>query len=246
MSVARAGRLAILQARMTSSRLPGKVLLPILGRPMMLRQIERLQRCRSLDALVVATSTEASDDPIVSACDTAGVSTFRGSLTDVLGRFEAAARLYQPDVVVRLTADCPLADPLIVDRVVGAFGEGECDFASNTIVRTFPRGLDVEVMSRRVLEEAAREAVLPREREHVTPFLRARPDRYRLKNVADAIDRSSLRWTVDEPADFEFVRRVYERLYPRNPAFTFLDVLELAEHDSPEWDAGSPLPHVPQ
>jgi spore coat polysaccharide biosynthesis protein SpsF (cytidylyltransferase family) len=214
---------------MSSTRLPGKVLLPILGRPMLMRQFERLRRCRELDRLVVATSTDPSDDPIVTTCLDAGVPSFRGSISDVLGRFLEAARPYRPAIVVRLTADCPLADPSVIDRVVRSFEAGDCDYASNTMVRTFPRGLDVEVMRYDCLEEAAREAVLPAHREHVTPFLRAHPERFRLKNMSDKVDRSGLRWTVDEPDDFEFVRLVYERLYPANADFTTLDVLKLIE-----------------
>lgn len=223
--------LAIVQARMSSSRLPGKVLALVLGEPMLVRQIERLRRCREIDALVVATSTDPSDDAVWATCREAGVDSFRGSLTDVLGRFVDAARPYHPAIVVRLTADCPLTDPLVIDQVIRFFEAEGCDYASNTIVRTFPRGLDVEVMRHECLEEAARDAVLANDREHVTSFLRAHPERYRLENCADQINRSHLRWTVDEAEDLEFVRRVYERLYPATPHFRTPDILDLIERE---------------
>jgi spore coat polysaccharide biosynthesis protein SpsF (cytidylyltransferase family) len=233
-------RLAILQARMSSSRLPGKVLAPVLGQPMLLRQIERLRRCREIDRLVVATSTDPSDDPVAAVCRDAGVRVFRGSLTDVLGRFVEAARPHAPAIVVRLTADCPLTDPSVVDRVIRFFETSDCDYASNCIVRTFPRGLDVEVMRWACLEEAAKEAVLPGHREHVTPFLRAHPERYRLGNLSDPVDRSQLHWTVDEPEDLAFVRLVYERLYPTRPDFATGDILDLIASEPALQAAGRP------
>lgn len=229
-------RLAVVQARMASSRLPGKVLMPVLGVPMLLRQIERLKRSREIDRLVVATSTDRSDEPISSACREAGVACARGSLTDVLGRFVQAARTYQPSIVVRLTGDCPLTDPKVVDEVIRFFDGGEYDYVSNIVPPTFPDGLDVEVMRFECLEEAGREAILPSHREHVTVFLRADPKRYRLGNVALSRDLSHLRWTVDEPDDLAFVCRVYERLYPVKPDFTMHDVLRLIEED-PAMDA---------
>lgn len=223
--------LGILQARMSSSRLPGKVLLPILGEPMLVRHLERLSRCRRLDHLVVATTTDISDDALAAVCEGRSVACFRGSLSDVLDRFVRAARPYRPDVVVRLTGDCPLADPVLIDEVIDFFETGGYDYASNCVPATFPDGLDVEVMRFTALEEAAFEALLPSHREHVTPFLRAHPERYRLGNVAGPVDRSHLRWTVDEPEDFEFVRCVYERLYLEKPDFTTQDILELLDRE---------------
>lgn len=220
---------AVLQARMSSSRLPGKVLKPILGEPMVFRHIERLRRCREIDHLIVATSTAASDDVLAEACARRDVACFRGSLEDVLQRFVQAATSYAPHTVVRLTGDCPLADPEVIDAVIRFFHDGGYDYASNCLPPTFPDGLDVEVMRFSCLQEADREAVLPSHREHVTPFLRAHPERYRLGNYAANDDRSGLRWTVDEPEDFEFVRQVYEHLYPGNPNFTTEDVFALIQ-----------------
>ena len=223
--------LAILQARMGSTRLPGKVLKPILGEPMLFRQIERLQRCRSFDALIVATSTDASDDPLVAACQARSISVARGSVDDVLGRFVTAIGSARPDTIVRLTGDCPLADPDVIDAVVRFFSEGNFDYASNVDPPTFPDGLDVEVMRTASLLQAHREAKLPSEREHVTPFLRNHPELFKLGCYRGETDLSGLRWTVDEPADFDFVSQVYKRLYPTNSNFRMADVLELLRVD---------------
>jgi spore coat polysaccharide biosynthesis protein SpsF len=219
--------LAILQARVSSTRLPGKVLKPILGRPMLARQIERVRRARRIDELVVATSTEAEDDAIAGLCRAERVALFRGSLTDVLDRFYRAAKTKHPSHVVRLTGDCPLTDPTIIDGIIEFGVDGDYDFASNGIRRTFPRGLDASIVKMRCLEEAWREATLPAEREHVTPFLYSRPQRFRLGRFTQAQDLSALQWSVDTAADFEFVASVYEALHPAKPNFRYSDVLDL-------------------
>ena len=220
--------LGILQARTSSSRLPGKVLMSILGKPMLAHQLKRLRRGKSLNDIVVATSSDPSDDSLADLCTREGVKVFRGSLSDVLNRFIQAARPFEPDVVVRLTGDCPLTDPFLIDEIVNRFVLSDLDYLSNCVPPTYPDGLDVEVVRFAALEIAAREAVLPSHREHVTPFIRKQPERFRVDNHMSAeMDRSGMRWTVDEPEDFEFVKRVYERLYPKNPAFTTYDVLAL-------------------
>lgn len=221
--------LAILQARTSSLRLPGKVLLPILGRPMLALQIERLLRCRKIDHLVVATSDHPSDASIAALCADLGLPVYRGALDDVLSRFAGAARPYASDVVVRLTGDCPLADPLLIDEVIEHFLSGGYDYLSNCAPATYPDGLDVEVFSHRALLEAETEAVLPSHREHVTPFIRRQPERFRVGNHAADGDWSRMRWTVDEPEDLVFVREVYKRLYPQKPDFGSADILALLE-----------------
>src|SRR6185295_7937012 len=221
--------LAILQARASSRRLPGKVLKPILGRPMLERQIERLRRAKRMDKLVVATSTDASDDAIAALCQSLGVDCFRGSLDDVLDRFYQAARRYAPRAVVRLTGDCPLADPAVIDQLVDMHLAGGFDYTSNVDTRTYPDGLDAEVMEFGCLETAWGEATLPSEREHVTPSIRGQRGRYRFGNLAQPQDLSGQRWVVDDPADFVFVAALYEALYPANPAFTTADILALLE-----------------
>jgi spore coat polysaccharide biosynthesis protein SpsF len=228
--------LGILQARVSSSRLPGKVMRPLLGAPMIERQVERLRRARTIGQLVLATSTDPSDDVLVQWAQRAGVGLHRGSLDDVLDRFVTAARPYRPEHVVRLTADCPLADPTVIDRVVEAHRSSGADYSSNTLEPSYPDGLDVEVMTMAALEAAAREATAAYQREHVTQFIVRHPERFRLHNVAAERDLSALRWTVDEPADFELVEAIYRALYPSNPAFTTAEVLDFLR-DNPRWIA---------
>jgi spore coat polysaccharide biosynthesis protein SpsF len=234
--------LGILQARASSRRLPGKVLKPILGRPMLERQIERLRRARRLDKLVVATSTDASDDPIAALCQSLAVDCFRGSLDDVLDRFYQAARRYAPRAVVRLTGDCPLADPAVIDRLIDMHLTGGFDYTSNVVKRSYPDGLDAEVMEFHCLEAAWREATLPSEREHVTPFIRSQRERYRFGDLMQPQDLSDGRWVVDDPEDFAFVSAIYEALYPANPAFTTADILALLERRP---DIAAKMGHAP-
>jgi len=212
---------------MSSSRLPGKVLRPILGRPMLSLHLERLRHMRRADQLVVATSVDASDDAIAALCAAESVACLRGSLSDVLDRFHQAALAYRPDHVVRLTADCPLADPELIDRIIATHLEGDHDFTSNTLTRTYPKGLDASAFRRSLLEEAWREASAPEEREHVTLYMKANAARLRIGEVRDRQDRSQLRWTVDEAADFAFVSAVFERLYAANPRFSTEDIHRL-------------------
>jgi spore coat polysaccharide biosynthesis protein SpsF len=220
--------LAILQARMSSRRLPGKVLAPVLGQPMIQRQIERIRRSTELDKLVVATSSGRDDDAIAALCDGIGQPCFRGLLDDVLGRFVGALDSYGPaDHVVRLTADCPLIDWTIIDRCVREHIATASDYTSNAIVRTFPDGLDVEVIRAAALRAADAEAQDRESREHVTPFVYSKPDRFQITHVTQPDDLAALRWTVDRPDDLAFVREVYASLYDRNPRFTSDDVLNL-------------------
>lgn len=223
--------LGVLQARMSSRRLPGKVLEPVLGEPMILRQVERLRRSQRLEGLVVATSSDPGDDPLVEVCHAHGLAVHRGSLEDVLDRVTAAARPYAPDAVVRLTADCPLADPDVIDGVVDAWREGGVDYAGNIDPPTWPDGLDAEAIGYETLLDAAERAEAPDEREHVTLHIRRHPERYALRNVTAPRDRSHLRWTVDRPDDLAFVRAVYERLYPEQPDFRTDDILALLERE---------------
>jgi spore coat polysaccharide biosynthesis protein SpsF len=226
----------IVQARMTSTRLPGKVLLPLGGEPMLGRQLERLRRARTLDGIVVATTTNAADDAIAALCGAADVPCFRGSEHDVLSRYAGAARMAGAGTVVRVTSDCPLIDPAVIDEVVAAYRAGDCDYASNTHPQTWPHGMAVEVFSRAALDQAQAEARASDEREHVTPFLYWRPERFRLRNVRRSPDLSFHRWTVDTPEDYELVGKLFDAVSARRADFTLADVLEaLARH--PEWAA---------
>ena len=218
---------AILQARVSSSRLPGKVLKPILGKPMLLLQVERVNRARRIERLVVATSTDRSDDAVETLCRSNGIACSRGSLADVLDRYYQAAKPLGAEHIVRLTGDCPLADPAVIDAVIAFHIEGGYDYTSNTLEPTWPDGLDVEVVRFSCLEAAWKEATLPSQREHVLPFIHQQPARFRLGSYRSAQDLSQYRWTVDEPEDFELVKAIYEELYPTNPAFTTQDALDL-------------------
>lgn len=223
--------LAILQARTSSSRLPGKVLLPMAGAPMLTRQIERIARARLLDGLIVATSDRAEDDGVAKLAETAGVGLFRGSLHDVLDRYYRAAQPYRPSHVVRLTGDCPLTDWDVIDAAIAFMTEGGFDYASNTLEPTWPDGLDVEVITFAALETAWLEARDPLEREHVMPFVTRRPDRFKLGSLRNDCDLSAMRWTVDEPVDYALAVAIYDALYPHNPAFTTADVLALLQRE---------------
>lgn len=228
--------LIIVQARMTSTRLPGKVLLPLAGEPMLARLIERLRRVRRANGIVVATTTNATDDPIAALCAQLGVPCHRGSEQDVLSRYADAARLYGADVVVRITADCPLIDPALIDQLIETYEEGDSDYVSNMLPPTWPYGMAVEVFSAAALAQAHAEATQAAEREHVTPFLYWHPERYRLRNVASPVDLSRHRWTVDTPEDYELVRRLFDHLMPTQPQFIQADVLALLDQH-PDWIA---------
>lgn len=219
--------LAILQARCSSSRLPGKVLKPILGEPMIARQIERLRRSQRITRLVVATSDDPSDDPLSALCANRNICCYRGSLNDVLDRFYQTANAYPSDQLLRLTGDCPLADPELIDHCVDFHLSGDFDYTTNALQATFPDGLDVEVFRFKCLEESWKEARLPSQREHVTPFIYGHPERYRIGHFRQHQDLSALRWTVDCMTDLELVRGIYEHLYRSNPAFTTNDILAL-------------------
>lgn len=228
--------LIIVQARMTSTRLPGKVLLPLGGQPMLTRLVERLRWVQRADGIAVATTTNATDDPIATLCAQLGVFCHRGSEHDVLSRYADAARLYGADVVVRITSDCPLIDPALIDQVIAAYEARDSDYVSNMLPPTWPYGMAVEVFSAAALAQAHAEAVQPAEREHVTPFIYWHPERYRLRNVASSVDLSHHRWTVDTPEDYELVRRLFEILYPTQPRFTQTDILAVLDAHS-DWMA---------
>lgn len=206
---------------MSSTRLPGKVMRDLAGAPMIVRQIERLRRCRRLDALVVATSEKPPDDPLAAAMQALELPVFRGSLTDVLGRFVAATDAFGPaEHVVRLTADCPLTEPAVIDALVDLHLERGTDYASNVVpTRTFAHGLDAEIVRAEVLRAAAEEATDAYDREHVTPFVNRRPERFPQACLTQAADDAQLRWTVDTPDDFAFVEAVYAALHADNPLF---------------------------
>lgn len=227
--------LGIVQARVSSSRLPGKVLKTICGKPILALEIERIARSKRIDKLVVAASQEQEDGAIAKLCQEIGVVCFRGSLNDVLDRFYQAALQYTPDHIVRLTGDCPLIDSEVIDATIDFCLKGEYDYAANCRPPyTFPDGFDTEVFRFSALEIAWKEATLPSQREHVMPFIRKYPERFKIGHYANKVNLSHLRWTVDTAKDFELITRIYEALYPKNPAFATEDILKLLE-DHPHW-----------
>jgi spore coat polysaccharide biosynthesis protein SpsF len=221
--------LAILQARTASSRMPGKVMAPVLGEPMIWRQIERIRRSRHISKLVVVTTTETTDDALAAFLLGRGCCVHRGELEDVLGCFARTARASAPSHVVRLKADCPLTDPQVIDAAVSLALTSGAAYASNCEVRTYPDGMDVEVIEAQALAAADREATDPDDRAHVTSFLRRFPLRFPQAQLTLKRDLSGYNWSVDRPEDFAFVREVYRRLYLESPDFAVQDVAELID-----------------
>jgi spore coat polysaccharide biosynthesis protein SpsF len=217
---------AVIQARIGSSRLPGKALTDISGKPMFQHIVERMRACATLDDIVLATTEEPADAALLRAAEGLGVQGFAGSVEDVLDRTFRAARGAGADVVVRVTGDDPLKDPGVTDRAVRLLLTEEGDYATNTLVPTYPEGIDIEVMTLAALNRAWKEARLQSEREHVTPFIWKHPEIFRVANFTHTTDLSSLRWTVDYPEDLAFVRAVYDALYDGSP-FSMQDVLDL-------------------
>jgi spore coat polysaccharide biosynthesis protein SpsF len=226
---------AIIQARVGSTRLPHKVLIDLGDEPMLARVVERTRRAQALDMVVVATTVQPADNAIAHLCVERDWPCYRGSQEDVLDRYYRAALAYQADVVVRITSDCPLIEPAVVDRVVQGFldSQPDVDYSCNVLPRrTFPRGLDTEVMRFDVLERAWREDTNPSWREHVTPYIRRNPGLFRIHGIMNDVDLSHMRWTVDTPQDLEFVRRIYDHF--ADDPFTWLDVISLLDRH-PEW-----------
>lgn len=220
---------AIVQARMGSTRLPGKVMLTLQDKTMLGHVITRLQRSRCLNDIVVATSNLTRDLSIVEEAKRYHAQVFAGSEQNVLERYVQAARAFPTDLIVRITADCPLIDPGILDEMIDQFTNEAIafDYMSNTLMRSFPRGLDVEIFTTKALETAFLHAVHADEQEHVTPYLYRHPEQFRLGLYANPIDYSAYRWTLDTVSDWRFIQEVYRHLYPHNPAFSWKDILAL-------------------
>jgi len=221
---------AIVQARMGSTRLPGKVLMNLGGQSVLARVVRRLRRANSLANIVVATSVSRSDDAVVTECERINLQCFRGSEHDVLDRYHRCAQSSGADVVVRITADCPLIDPELVDMVIKAFLKVPCDYASNAIVPTYPRGLDVEVFTAAALSRAWQKAMRAYEREHVTPYIYERPELFRLQSIGTDVDYSRYRWTLDTVEDLELLREIYARFGSQDD-FGWREVLGLMDSE---------------
>jgi spore coat polysaccharide biosynthesis protein SpsF len=218
---------AILQARLGSTRLPEKTLKIIFDKPLLEHIIERVRAARRVHEVVVATSTARQDDPIADLAQRVGVHAFRGSEDNVLERFYGAAARHAADVCVRVTADDPFKDPEIIDQAIALLLENKHDYCSNTMQPTYPEGLDIEVFRFVVLQRAFKEASLPSDAEHVTPYIWKHPELFALHNFQCAQDLSHLRWTIDYENDLLFAREVYKRLYPEKHIFLMRDILKL-------------------
>jgi spore coat polysaccharide biosynthesis protein SpsF (cytidylyltransferase family) len=219
---------AIVQARMGSTRLPGKVMMEICGKEVLLHIIDRLKACKLLDKIVIATTLSDKDDVIFDAVNNydKSIGLFRGSEENVLERYYLAAKKFDADIIVRVTSDDPLIDPKGLDLLIQNFLDSDCDYCSNNMIRTFPLGIDAEVFSYKALEKAWKEAP-PFEKEHVTEYIINNQDKFKLINVKNGKDLSHLRWTLDYPEDFIFIKEVYERLYSKDNIFDMDDILEL-------------------
>jgi len=214
---------------MRSTRLPGKVMLPVLGKPMLELMVERLRRVKQIDAVVVATTTDKSCDVIESLASRLGVGCYRGSEEDVLDRVLQASRAAKADLIVETTGDCPVIDPETIDRVIDTFLASDVDYCSNVLERTYPRGMDVQVFPLAVLEQVATLTQDPADHEHVSRYIYQHPERFRLLNVSSGLllEAAQLRLTVDTPEDFQLISKVYEHLYPAKQDFNLADILAL-------------------
>ena len=224
---------AVIQARMNSERLPGKVLMEISGNPMLWHIVQRLRYSKFINRIIVATGTSKKDDAIANFCEKYGIDFYRGSEEDVLDRYYQAAKIYRADPVVRVCADNPLTDPELVDEIIGCFlrNRERFDGASTTVKRTFPRGVNAEVLSFAAQEKAWKQARNGYHRELVTLYIYEHPELFNIYNVTGRRNLSHLRWTVDEIEDLEFVRQIYRRLYHRGNIFSWKEILRILERE---------------
>ena len=220
----------IIQARVGSNRLPNKIFLDLEGKPVLARVIERLQRSKFINKIVIASPDKKDDDKIEGFINNnyKDVGVYRGSENDVLDRYYQAAKIYKADVVVRITSDCPLIDPEVADKVIKDFLEKKVDYVSNVLgERTYPRGLDVEVFSFKALKKIWQEAKEPGDREHVTLYLRKHPEFFSASDVRSKENYSRFRLTLDEEKDYKLIKLVYKKLFPKNKNFGLWEVVEL-------------------
>lgn len=223
--------LAIIQARAGSSRLPGKVLKEVQGKTLLEHMIERVRAFKKAHKVIVATTQNPKDDAVADIANQLKTDYYRGSEENVLSRFYDAAKKFKATNIIRITADCPLIDPVIADKMFDHFLKDQLDYLSNTLKPTFPDGLDVEIFTFGALETAFQNAVKPSEREHVTPYIWGNPQIFRLGHFSNPEDLSHLRWTVDTETDLEFIREIYKQLYQPGRLFLMGDILQLLAKD---------------
>ena len=223
-------KVAIIQARLGSTRLPGKVFKTLSGRPMLWHVVDRLSHSKMLNIIIIATTTQPEDDLLEGFCSSNNILCYRGSSNDVLSRYYETAKIYSAEIVIRITSDCPVIDPFIIDDMLRQFiNEDNLDYKSNSIFRTFPRGLDTEIFRFATLEKTFNEAKLDYEHEHVTPYIYNNPEIFTIKNYVNETDLSSYRWTVDTAEDFRLIEEIYNSLYQKDKMFLFKDILQLIE-----------------
>jgi spore coat polysaccharide biosynthesis protein SpsF (cytidylyltransferase family) len=222
--------IAIIQTRMGSTRLPGKIMKKILGKEIILHDIDRIKKIKSLDKIVIATTTKKEDDVIVEITKNydPDIGIFRGKEEDVLDRYYEAAKKFNADVIVRISSDCPLVDPVVSSKTIASFLSSDCDYSSAI---NYPRGLDTEIFSFKALESAWKESKKNYQREHVTPYIYEHPEKFKLLIIQSSKNLSHLRWTVDTIEDFNFVSEIYKRLYKKNEMFYIKDILKILEKE---------------
>lgn len=223
--------LCLIQARCGSTRLPGKVLLDLEGNTVLGRVIERVKRSKKISEIFVVTTTNIEDLEIVKYCSNNKIRVFCGSADDVLDRFYQIAKLINPKNIIRITADCPLMDPEVIDKVIEQHLTAKASYTSNTQIETYPDGEDVEVFTFESLEKAWKEANLLSEREHVTPYIRKNPDIFKQSSISNDRDLSKMRWTLDNPEDYEFIKIIYKNLYKNNNNFGINDIVDFLENN---------------
>ncbi len=216
----------IIQARCGSSRLPGKVLLPLVGVTVMEHVVKRAQKANFIDKVILATTTKEEDQQLVNLAEKLGISVYCGSESDVLDRYYQAAKQYKVNHIVRITSDCPVIDPQVVDKVVHTYFKEKVDYCSNTLTESYPDGEDVETFSFAALEKAWQEAKLPSEREHVTPYIKKHSEMFKLYAVSNGENLGDHRWTLDREEDYKFLEILFEEFYPKNPYFGMPEILE--------------------
>ncbi len=226
----------VIQARMSSTRLPGKVMLPILSKPLLIRMIERVTAATLVEDIVIATSTNTDDDAIDKLCEQEKIKCFRGHLTDLLDRHYQVGKKFGAEAVVKIPSDCPLIDPKVIDKVLQHYisNADKFDYVSNLHPATYPDGNDVEVVSFSALARAWKEAAKDFEREHTTPYIWENPDKFRIANVVweTGLNYSTThRWTIDFDEDYQFIKNIFEELYPCNPTFSLNEILDLVERN---------------
>ena len=221
-------KVVIVQARLGSTRLPSKVLKDLSGKPVLYHVLQRIKKTKLVDNIVIATTDLDSDEPLIEYLRENKIDYYRGSSEDVLSRYYESALQYKADIIIRITSDCPLIDPIVIDEIINIYLENNnYDYVSNTLMRSFPRGLDVELFTFDSLKKSFLKAEQKWEREHVTPYIYTNRDLFNVYNFANKTDQSFFRWTLDTPEDYQLIKEIYDSLYNEGKIFTTEEVISL-------------------